>query len=191
MKHLQMHLESLVFFRSGQGAAYLVYGGAAGFQGIAFKQSALVVGTLTAAASSGVAYFTDLGIKKAQIDYRFQFESDGLLQTLGSAFSVVPGPAVELFLLTKAGDARGGEAFITQAQIGLLDKGGNLASKGNGLIVINVDLKTLQNKTLVAQLRGRREAVVQNGVATPILQSTLWAPIFCSLIVRRRRRPST
>ena len=156
--------ESLVFFRTANGAGYLVYGSASGFQGVAFRASSQMLGTVTAAASHGVASFVNLGIKAAQADYRFRFESDGLLSTLSSAFTVLPGPAVALSFLTKARSARGGKPFFVQPQIGLCDEGGNVNTTESGLIV-SAFLKPLQNQTLAAQLRGNREALVRNGVA--------------------------
>ena len=156
--------ERMVFFKDVTDSAFMVFGGASGLQGIAFRTRTIMTGA-PVRALKGVASFTDLGINLAQTNYRLRYEASGMLSLLGASFKVAPGEPFALSLLSEAGHALGGQAFATQARVGLVDKGGNMVLSAEGSVVF-ITLAAWQISTMVPHLRGNVEARTSQGVAT-------------------------
>ena len=164
--------ESLVYFRvDALARSYFMYATATGFLGIAYRSATYLEGTVSAVSSRGFANFTDLAVNLQQAEYRLSYSSPGLEGASGATFTVLAGDPVALSLLwSLAGSARGGDPFAAQTRIGLVDKGGNLATQvqtqdSGQLVTVTVEDWQDAESLLAPQLRGSSTASVREGVA--------------------------
>jgi len=86
----------------------------------------ILSGTLTQAASAGVATFNNLSIDKQGTGYTLTAASSPVLTGATSiAFNIQTGGAAKLAFTTQPGNGTGGSAFSTQPIVTLQDAGGN------------------------------------------------------------------
>lgn len=100
--------------------------------------SGTLSGTLTVAASSGIATFSNLSIDKAGTGYTLAATSSGLTGATSSAFNIVVGSASKLVFSTQPSNTVAGSSissFVVQIQ----DAGGNLVTSATNQISIAVD----------------------------------------------------
>ncbi|HYV48249.1 MAG TPA: Ig-like domain-containing protein, partial [Myxococcaceae bacterium] len=113
-------------------------------------------GTLTAAASGGVASFGTLSIDKAGLGYTLVASSTGLTSATSAAFDIGAGPAVGLEFVVQPSNAVAGVAISPAIGVRAVDASGNTASTGAITLAIanNAGGGTLSGTTTVTPVAG-------------------------------------
>lgn len=115
-------------------------------------------GTLTNAASSGVAGFSNLSIDKAGTGYTLTAAATGLTGTTSTAFNILVGPASQLAFTVQPSSAIAGASISPAVQVTAYDAGGNLATGYSGSVTVaigtNPDGGTLSGTTSVSAASG-------------------------------------
>ncbi len=83
-------------------------------------------GTLTIAAVSGVATFSDISIDKAGSGYTLDATSTGLTTATSAGFNITVGPATQLVYSVEPTNATSTTSIAPSIQVQALDDGGNL-----------------------------------------------------------------
>ncbi len=82
-------------------------------------------GTLSVAASSGVATFSNLSINKTGTGYTLTAASSGLTGATSGSFNITVGAAAQVVFTTEPGSGTGGTAWATQPRVAIQDAFGN------------------------------------------------------------------
>lgn len=82
-------------------------------------------GTVSVAATGGVATFANLSINKAGSGYKLVASSAGLTSATSSSFTVSAGAATELIFTQQPGGGAAGTAWSTQPRVAIRDAFGN------------------------------------------------------------------
>ena len=90
--------------------------------------SGTLTGTLTAAADSGVAIFSNLRIDKAGSGYTLVASSSTLTQGTSAGFAITVGLASKLAFSVQPSNAAAGAAITPTVQVAVQDAGGNLVT---------------------------------------------------------------
>ena len=117
-----------------------------------------IVGTATAVAASGIAWFSNVGIHgTAGVQYMLTFSAPGVTPAT-QGITPTPGAATQLVLTTNAAGAASGAAFATQPVVEIRDEAHNKIASNNGTVVT----MTVSGATTV----GTATATSSSGVAT-------------------------
>ncbi|HEY6059626.1 MAG TPA: hypothetical protein VIV10_03490, partial [Gemmatimonadales bacterium] len=115
-------------------------------------------GTVTRAAVSGVATFSNLSIDSAATGYTLSANSSGLTAALSNAFNITVGPATKLGFRVQPANTPGGAAITPAVQVEVRDAGGNrVTTAGNSItmaIGTNPSSGTLSGTTTLAASSG-------------------------------------
>ncbi len=99
--------------------------------------SAVLSGTTTAAASSGVATFSNLSLNKAGNGYMLQAASGGLTSALSGAFSILAAAPNRLAFLQPPTNSTAGLAFAPTVQVAVQDAFGNTITSSSAPIALS------------------------------------------------------
>lgn len=125
---------------------------------------AALSGTLTLAASGGVATWLDLAIDLAGTAYELEFNDGSLPTATSAAFDVTIGSPVALRVATDPAGAVQATVFATQPQIEIVDAGGNrITSDNTTQISVTIVAST---GTAGAVLSGTTPVTMTAGLAT-------------------------
>jgi hypothetical protein len=117
-------------------------------------------GTLTVAASNGVATFSDLSLNRAAAGYTLA-AADGPIAATSGAFNVTPAPASQLAFLAQPTNTLTGQAISPAVQVAVEDGLGNVVTNDSSSVTLSVGANpgggTLDGSVTVA---------ASNGVAT-------------------------
>jgi hypothetical protein len=138
---------------SFNGAVTLAIKGGTGTPGAALN------GTVTVAASNGVATFSGLSIDLIGSAYQLT-ANDGTLPAVDSAaFNITAGAPAQLVFAPSPSDSTGGVAFPTQPVVEVRDTGGNLVTSYTGSITVTIATNpgggTLAGTTVVQVSNGK------------------------------------
>ncbi|HEY6108659.1 MAG TPA: hypothetical protein VIV56_07130, partial [Gemmatimonadales bacterium] len=115
-------------------------------------------GTLTQAATAGVATFTDLSIDKAGVGYTLAASSGIVTPVLSSAFTINPAAAAKLSFTGQPSLTAAGSAITPAVKVTALDQFDNVATSfaGNVTVAIgtNANAGTLSGTTTIAAAAG-------------------------------------
>jgi len=100
--------------------------------------SGTLSGTLTQAASSGVATFSGLSINKAGTGYTLTAISGSLAGATSSGFTITTGPASKLAFTTSPSNSTGGAVFGTQPTVTVQDAGGNTVTGDTSSVSLTI-----------------------------------------------------
>ncbi|MDQ8155579.1 MAG: hypothetical protein P3B98_13075, partial [Gemmatimonadota bacterium] len=125
-------------------------GGAAG---------AVLAGTSTVFASSGVATFTGLSVNRAGSGYALRFSAPGLTPIVSVTFSIAAGPANRLLFTTQPSGSTAGGVITPAVALLAQDAFGNTASSFSGTVTM-----TLAGGAAGAALGGTRTRAASSGV---------------------------
>jgi hypothetical protein len=92
---------------------------------------ATLSGTVSVAASGGVATFTDLSIDLVGTGYTLDFDGGALATDTSAAFDVNLGAPIALQIVVAPGGATQATPFVTQPQVEVVDAGGNRITTDN------------------------------------------------------------
>ena len=95
-------------------------------------------GTVSRAASSGVATFGDLSINKSGNGYTLTMTSTGLTSATSSTFNVTAGAASQLGYTTQPGGGTGGVAWTTQPKVAIQDAYGNTVTTSSASVTLAI-----------------------------------------------------
>ena len=95
-------------------------------------------GTLTRAASTGVATFSDLSIDKTGIGYTLAASSTGLTGATSTPFNILPGPAAQLFFSVQPSNAQVNVSIAPPVQVTVQDAQGNTVTTSTLSIAISL-----------------------------------------------------
>jgi hypothetical protein len=121
----------------------------------------ILSGTLSMAAQSGVATFSDLSLTKAAGGYTLVATSSGLTSATSGAFAVTPAAAAALFFTVQPSDATAGAAISPAIQVTARDAFGNTASGFTGSVTV-----ALATNPAGGTLSGTATVVAVAGVTT-------------------------
>jgi hypothetical protein len=123
-----------------------------------------LAGTLTVAAVSGVATFSDLRIDKPASGYTISGAASGAQAATSAAFAILPAPATRLAFTTQPSNAMLGSTIKPPVQVSAVDSSGRVVTAFTGIITIALghDASVLHN----ARLSGSTSAAANAGVAT-------------------------
>jgi hypothetical protein len=123
-----------------------------------------LAGTLTVAAVSGVATFSDLRIDKAASGYTISATASGTQAATSAAFAIVPAPATRLAFTTQPSNTLMGSTITPPVQVSAVDSSGQVVTSFAGIITVALghDASVLHN----ARLSGSTTAAANAGVAT-------------------------
>ena len=95
-------------------------------------------GTVSVAASSGVATFADLSINKTGTGYTLVASSTGLTSATSSTFNVTAGAAVQLGFTQQPSGGTGGVAWSTQPKVAIQDALGNTVTTSSASVTLAI-----------------------------------------------------
>jgi hypothetical protein len=95
-------------------------------------------GTVTAAADSGVATFSNLRIDKAATGYTLVAAAGTLTQGTSAGFSISVGPAAKLAFAVQPSNAAAGAVIAPAVQVAVQDAGGNLVTSATNSIAVAI-----------------------------------------------------
>ncbi|MBI1723711.1 MAG: hemagglutinin, partial [Gemmatimonadetes bacterium] len=93
-------------------------------------------GTLTLAAVSGLASFTDLSVDKAASGYTLVAKTTGLDSAVSAAFAITVGVPAKVLFATQPVGGPGGGAFATQPTVEIADAGGNRVTTSTAAVTV-------------------------------------------------------
>lgn len=118
-------------------------------------------GTLTQAAVSGVATFSDLSIDKAGADYTLAASSGSVTPVVSSAFAINPAPAAKLSFSLQPSTTAAGSPITPGVKVTALDQFDNVATSFTGNVTVgigtNPNAGTLSGTTTIAAAAGVAE----------------------------------
>lgn len=123
-------------------------------------QGAQLSGTLTAAASNGVATFSDLSIDKAASGYRFTATATGLTSATSTLFEIVPGAPAKLTFVTQPSNVAAAASMTPGVQVAISDAAGNTVTSATQTVTLS-----LSGGTAGAALTGTTSVAAVSGVA--------------------------
>jgi hypothetical protein len=123
-----------------------------------------LAGTLTVAAVSGVATFSDLRIDQAASGYTIAATASGTQVATSAAFDILPAPATRLAFTTQPSNTMMGNTIKPPVQVSAVDSNGRVVTSFTGIVTIALghDASVLHN----ARLSGSTTAAASAGVAT-------------------------
>jgi hypothetical protein len=95
-------------------------------------------GTLTVAASAGVATFNSLSINKTGTGYTLVATDGVLTSATSSTFNITVGAAAKLAFTTQPGGGTGGTAWTTQPVVTIQDAGGNTVTTSTASVTLAI-----------------------------------------------------
>ena len=118
-------------------------------------------GTLTVAATSGVAAFSDLSIDKTGTGYTLTAAASGRTGATSSPFNVLGGGAKKLALVQQPTSSTGGVSISPAITVEVEDAGGNLVSTATNSVTLAIGANPGGGA-----LSGTKTVAAVNGVAT-------------------------
>ncbi len=97
-------------------------------------------GTVTRAAVSGVATFSNLNINKSGIGYRLAATATSLTPVTSTLFDVTPGPATHLAFTVQPSDVIAGAPITPAVQVSILDASNNVVTTATDSIYANFSM---------------------------------------------------
>jgi hypothetical protein len=121
---------------------------------------AVLSGTVTVAATAGVATFPGLSIDKAANGYTLNATSGSLTLATSTAFNITPGPAAKLAFTVNPSNAVAGAAISPAVQVTVQDAQGNTVSSTASIVM------AFDNNAGGGSLTGTLTVAAVAGVAT-------------------------
>ena len=95
-------------------------------------------GTLTLAASGGVATFNNLSIDKAGVNYTLTASDGNLSSAISGTFNITPAAAYQLAFSSQPGNTTAGASISPAATIQVLDRFGNLVTTDSSSVTMTI-----------------------------------------------------
>jgi hypothetical protein len=135
-------------------------------------------GTMTLAAVSGVATFTNLTLAgTVGVDYGLRFTSAGLTSVDSNNVRVTPGAAAALAIVVQPAGGESGGALTTQPQVEILDASGNRVTSSTASVTVAIQ------SGAGGTLGGTVTAAAVNGLVT-FTNVTLAGPVGVDYVLR-------